>query len=125
MTPNVLTRCAAAGVILLALFACTSKPPQPTSHQVLAKQDIEQAQREYASCLHRGAADLDDGKSAATSVARAVRSYCIPEYERFVGLRSEDMSPEAKDAFRQNALERELQETTAAVLRERGERKAP
>ena len=32
-----------------------------------------------------------------SSVARAVRSYCIPEYERVVHLQSEDMNPEAQD----------------------------
>lgn len=124
-TSHVLARCASAGAILFALFACTSTPPQPASHQVSTKQEMEQAQREYASCLHRGAVDLDDGKSAAASVGRMVRSYCLVKYERLVDLGSQDMSPDAKYTFRQKALERELQETTAAVLQERSERQAP
>jgi len=118
-------RLASGSVILLALFACTSDPPQATSRQAATQQEIAQAQQDYASCLHRAAADLDDGRSAAASVARAVRSYCIPEYERVVDFQSKDLNPEARQIFRQKAQARELEETTAAVLQERSERKAP
>jgi hypothetical protein len=86
---------------------------------------MEQARQDYAGCLRRGAADLDDGKLPTAPLAREVRSYCIVEFERIVNLQSKDMNPEAKDLFRQRALARELQETTAAVLRERSERQAP
>ena len=85
---------------------------------------MKQAQQDYANCLHRGAVDLDDG-TATASVARAVRSYCIPEYQRLVGLQSQNMKPEAKETFRQEAHAREVEEATAAVLQERRERKAP
>lgn len=122
---NVLARSGPTSAILLALLGCTSKPPQPTNHQAVPTQEIEQARQDYASCLHRGAADLDDGKLLAAPLSREVRSYCIVEFERIVNLQSKDMSPEAKDMFRQKALASELQEATAAVLQERSERQPP
>jgi hypothetical protein len=122
---NVSARFGPNSAILLALLACTSKPPQPTNHQPVPKQEIEQAQEDYASCLRRGAADLDDGKLATVSLAREVRSYCIPEFERIVSLQSKDMNPEAKEMFRQKAVASELQEAAAAVLHERSKRQAP
>ena len=108
-----------AGGALLALFACASPPP-PASQQ-----DINQAQQDYATCLHRAAADLDDGSADTTSVARAVRDYCTPEYQRVVDLQSQGMKPEARDQFRQKAQAKELEQATAAVLQDGREHKAP
>jgi hypothetical protein len=89
------------------------------------RQEIEQARQDYAGCLRRGAADLDDGKLLTAPLAREVRSYCLVEFERIVNLQSKDMNPEAKELFRQSALARELQEATAAVLQERSGRQGP
>jgi len=121
-----LARLPLSGAILLALLACASKAPQPTSHQALATdQEIEQAQHDYASCLERGAATLDHGKLPAASVAREVRSYCLVEFQRIVELRTKQMSPEARDRFKQTARAGEQQEAMAAVLRERNESTVP
>lgn len=122
---QLLARLAPSSAILLALFACTSKPPQPTSREVPTKQAIERAQQDYSSCLHRGAVDLDHGNLPTASVAREVRSYCMVEFERVVNLLTGDMNPEAKDMFRQRARASALQETTAAVLQERRARSTP
>jgi uncharacterized protein YukE len=123
MTSNILARFALASAIPLALVTCASKPA-PASYQA-AQQELKRAQQDYASCLHRAATDLDDGKSATDSVARAVRSYCIPEYEHVIDLQSSDMKPEAKEEFRRKTHASEVEESIAAVLEERRDRKAP
>lgn len=109
------------GSVLLALCACAS-PPQPPP---ASPQEIQRAQQDYSACLHRAATDLDDGSSDTTSVARAVRNYCTPEYQRMVDLQSQGMKPDARDSFRQKAQEKELNEATAAVLQDGHEHKAP
>jgi len=108
------------GSVLLALCSCASRPPSPPA----SSQEIQQAQRDYSACLHRAATDLDDGSLDTTSVARAVRNYCTPEYQRVVDLQSQGMKPDARDSFRQKAQEKELDEATAAVLQDGHEHKA-
>lgn len=119
MTPNILARFALRISVLLALFACASRPPPAT------QEEIRQANQQYASCLHRAAVDLDDGASDAASVAPAVRDYCAPEYQRLVDLQSQDMKPAAKKTFTQEAQASQLDDATAAVQQERRQHKAP
>lgn len=114
-----LAKTALRSSLLVTLFACASPPPPPS------QAEIKQAQQDYSKCLHRAATDLDDGLSDTTSVARAVRSYCAPEYQRMVDLQSQGMKPEAMDSFREKARANELEESTAAVLQDGREHKAP
>jgi hypothetical protein len=119
MTSNTPARFALRVCFLLTLFACASRPP-PASQE-----EIKQANREYASCLHRAAVDLDDGATDAASVASKVGDYCAPEYQRVVDLQSQDMKPAAKKAFTQKAQASQLDDATAAVQQERSQPKAP
>jgi len=79
----------------------------------------------YSDCLHRAAANLDSGASDAASVARAVRDYCAPEYERLVDLHSQGMNPQAQSTVRQKAQATQLDDATEIVLQERSQRKTP
>jgi hypothetical protein len=117
--PVTAVRTALGGAILLALVACASRP-QPAS-----KEEIKQAMQGYSDCLHRAAANLDNGTSDTASVARAVSDYCTPEYQRLVDLHGQGMSPQAKSALQKKAQATQLDDATEVVLQERGQRKAP
>jgi hypothetical protein len=117
--PVIAPRVALGGAILLTLVACASRP-QPAS-----KEEIKQAMQGYSDCLHRAAANLDDGTADSASVARAVSDYCAPEYQRLVDLNGQGMTPQAKSALQQKAQATQLGDATEVVLQERGQRKAP
>jgi hypothetical protein len=117
--PVMAARIALGGAILLTLVACASRP-QPAS-----KEEIKQATQGYSDCLHRAAANLDDGTSDTASVARAVSDYCTPEYQRLVDLHGQGMNPQAKSALQQKAQATQLDDATEVVLQVRAQRKAP
>jgi hypothetical protein len=117
--PVIATRIALGGAILLTLVACASRP------QPAGKDEIKQAMQGYSDCLHRAAANLDNGASDTASVARAVSDYCAPEYQRLVDLNSQGMNAQAKSALQQKAQATQLDDATEVVLQERGQRKAP
>lgn len=105
-----------AGVLLFALASCVAAPPPASEAEKSA------AFEALATCLYSAAAQLDDNRSDASTVAVAVASMCTQQFKTSedVSFRQENLQVRAMLA--QRAPARRITEATTAVLEVRAKR---
>ena len=94
-----MTRCTAL-IPLLALGACAVVNSAPPPEQVSSLRNVRDA------CLMQNAIRLDDGRSDAATVGRAVTAACAPENNALIAAIA------GPDGFREGEIRRQIEQNS-------------
>ena len=116
-------------VLVLAAFlvtGCSSPQNQNTYYSAPAKApqaEVQAANQKSLRCLAQYSAQLDDGVSDVTLIAKTVASMCNREREEFFYISSRGFGPMNQSSVMQMVLNKDVEAATYYILSGRASRK--